>query len=1097
MGTHYGTTTIRRQSNGIESTIIDYQQSSSGTTPPTGSWSTSPPTVSAGYYLWTRKTTKYTNGETDVEYSVGYKGTNGTSPCLLELSNDEDSVFVGTDKTLDVTSDYELGTTELLFYVGSKVTTSNVTYGYEFGTDGMSSYVSVALNGNVATIALKNGFNIQSSVIKFYAEYSSVKYYANYRIKLIPEGKDGVNYKLSLPFNSVSIDKDGNYPTIATSYAKILKNGGEVTDYAIEGLTWSISVDGSAKYTNKTTKNIPASALISSYSPKNKIEYTLKFNGVVIDVETVPVVKDGIDGTTITSTEVTYQKSTSGTTPPTGTWSATIPSVSAGQYLWTRTETTYSDGNVTTQYSVGRSGTNGATPTIGNDGFWYINGTNTGIKAEGKDGDDGTAVKILGTYASLSALNSAHPSGNQNGDGYIVGTHLYVWTDTAFTDVGQIKGNDGTTYYTHIAWANTTDNSDGSFTTSNPSGAAYKYMGTLVDTTKSDSTDYTKYKWTYIKGADGVNGEDGLTPQPQLLNDTGFDLLSNNNDSQWIKGTSGSLVFGAYDNTKYVGTAESTTGFGNFITQVLDDKIQASTYYCLSYLVRCTTTTKGGYYIRLSHSVKGSPSSSYAVIDTSVKGVRDGAEVTFINNDLINVNTSTGTWTKHYIYFKTKSSVSPNSYIVFSKNTPPSSASTNIQFAQIKLERGTVATPWCQSEADKKGEQGIPGMSGKTLRNRGKYNATTIGTTGDMLINVDGGFCDYITYVDGNNQGKFRLADGVTEWTKSYYIKNGTKTSSLVKPSFSGTNAVWTKFNEMKDLAVGMLIADSVNASNMNVVEAFFGDAGSGVTQNDDGTLTINSTANGWVIKGGEIRHTKTGFKLKSDGTLDSGVSGELTLRADSLKCLNNQNEKVMWLDDKGNLTTSGAVVNAIQEIDVANGKNTHLLIPTTSSNLIESYDPVSNVHSTTYMLDVLRCGSVVVIKNCNKHILVPFYHNSNDYRRTSTRFETGNEHLITEAEMRRLIGKKIIIYTTAFTGNNYIFLGPVAHGKESYQGDDFVNGCLNIDYFANKANEQGEQINVANNAFMIEMALGYSNGGMSYFWRKVHFTSTEMNWDE
>lgn len=62
----------------------------------------------------------------------------------------------------------------------------------------------------------------------------------------------------------------------------------------------------------------------------------------------------------ITDTEVTYQKSSNGTTPPTGSWSTSIPSTSAGQFLWTKTVVTYSDGTATTSYSVSRNGTNGA-----------------------------------------------------------------------------------------------------------------------------------------------------------------------------------------------------------------------------------------------------------------------------------------------------------------------------------------------------------------------------------------------------------------------------------------------------------------------------------------------------------------------------------------------------------------------------------------------------------------------------------------------------------------------------------------------------------------------------------------------------------------
>ena len=97
----------------------------------------------------------------------------------------------------------------------------------------------------------------------------------------------------------------------------------------------------------------------------------------------------GNDGTSvkITAKSVTYQASTSGTTTPTGAWVANPPTVAKGQYLWTKTVVTYSDGNSTTAYSVAYQGTNGANGQNGSNGrgvkstevtyqIWY-NGTST------------------------------------------------------------------------------------------------------------------------------------------------------------------------------------------------------------------------------------------------------------------------------------------------------------------------------------------------------------------------------------------------------------------------------------------------------------------------------------------------------------------------------------------------------------------------------------------------------------------------------------------------------------------------------------------------------------------------------------------------
>ena len=62
---------------GVASTSVEYQASTSGTTVPTGAWSTTIPSVAAGSYLWTKTTTNYTSGTPTIGYSVARMGVNG------------------------------------------------------------------------------------------------------------------------------------------------------------------------------------------------------------------------------------------------------------------------------------------------------------------------------------------------------------------------------------------------------------------------------------------------------------------------------------------------------------------------------------------------------------------------------------------------------------------------------------------------------------------------------------------------------------------------------------------------------------------------------------------------------------------------------------------------------------------------------------------------------------------------------------------------------------------------------------------------------------------------------------------------------------
>lgn len=65
----------------------------------------------------------------------------------------------------------------------------------------------------------------------------------------------------------------------------------------------------------------------------------------------------------------------------------------------------------------------------------------------GPAGAPGTGINILGSYSTYSALLSAHPSNNNNGDCYLVNGDLYVWSQNTSTWVnsGHVQGPAGPT----------------------------------------------------------------------------------------------------------------------------------------------------------------------------------------------------------------------------------------------------------------------------------------------------------------------------------------------------------------------------------------------------------------------------------------------------------------------------------------------------------------------------------------------------------------------------------------------------------------------------------------------------------------------------
>lgn len=92
-----------------------------------------------------------------------------------------------------------------------------------------------------------------------------------------------------------------------------------------------------------------------TYTNNTSVDTAKKVIGVYGDKGAAGAKGDtGATGKGVKSTAVAYQVGVSGTTVPTGTWSASIPAADTSKpYLWTRTIITYTDNTTSTSYSVG------------------------------------------------------------------------------------------------------------------------------------------------------------------------------------------------------------------------------------------------------------------------------------------------------------------------------------------------------------------------------------------------------------------------------------------------------------------------------------------------------------------------------------------------------------------------------------------------------------------------------------------------------------------------------------------------------------------------------------------------------------------------
>jgi phage minor structural protein len=123
----------------------------------------------------------------------------------------------------------------------------------------------------------------------------------------------------------------------------------------------------------------------------------------------------GKDGVGLKSTVVTYQLGSSGTTKPTGTWSATVPTLTKGQYLWTKTTWIYSDSSSEDGFSIAYIAKDGSSG------------------ADGLPGKDGTGIKSTVIEYAVSSNGVTKPSTGWLATIPSVAAGQFMWTRTTWS----------------------------------------------------------------------------------------------------------------------------------------------------------------------------------------------------------------------------------------------------------------------------------------------------------------------------------------------------------------------------------------------------------------------------------------------------------------------------------------------------------------------------------------------------------------------------------------------------------------------------------------------------------------------------------------
>lgn len=383
---------------GVKSTSVAYQVSTSGTTVPTGTWSGSVPSASAGQYLWTRTIITYTDNTTSTIYSVGRMGTNGANGTNGKSIGSVVNYYLATASSSGVTTATSGWTTavqsvsaakkylwnyEVVKYTDGTVASTTMpcvigSYGDQGskgdkgdtgstgnGIKSITEHYAVSTSNSTVPTLWSSTVPTMTESNKYLWNYETITYTNGTTVDTTKRvigvygnkgatgatGSQGYSLVANVVRDAFTESQWATYGTInhegIWSSTSGIRNGCRVGDmFAIVGTATDTKNAHVAYYRSNTASGDLKGLCISHTIIPRGATGATGSKGDKGDT--------GASGKGVKSTAITYQASTSGTTIPAGVWSATPPATSADKpYFWTRTIITYTDNTTSTAYNVG------------------------------------------------------------------------------------------------------------------------------------------------------------------------------------------------------------------------------------------------------------------------------------------------------------------------------------------------------------------------------------------------------------------------------------------------------------------------------------------------------------------------------------------------------------------------------------------------------------------------------------------------------------------------------------------------------------------------------------------------------------------------
>lgn len=416
----------------------------------------------------------------------------------------------------------------------------------------------------------------------------------------------------------------------------------------------------------------------------------------------------GASGKGVKSTAVTYQASSSGTTIPTGVWSATPPATSADKpYFWTRTIITYTDNTTSTAYNVG------STPEgIVVGGRNLATNTNKGTTGWGWNMKTGGCTKTLVSENGVDTCKLTRDSVAQTG-----------WSVIEFSYIGRTKWEADTNYTVSVdVKASVSTSMDPSFRHSDNSNMLIQSCKAVNNKTVANV--WTKLVWVVKSAAPLPSGTSQNTYFTGMNSGTGVSyqfknlkIEKGNMATDWTPAPEDYVSF--VDVEYYLSTSATSLSGGSWSTT-------APTWVNGKYMWSRTVTTDGagnrtyspnqnGVCIAGAQGATGAKGDKGDTGGTGAtgKGVKSIVEQYYKSTSATAM--SGGSWSTTYPGWENSKYIWTRSVITYTDNTTSTTTAVCVTGARgDKGDKGATGPQGPQGPQGVKGDKGPQGDKGAT-----------------------------------------------------------------------------------------------------------------------------------------------------------------------------------------------------------------------------------------------------------------------------------------------------------------------------------------------------------------------------------------------